>query len=51
MRNVLAIVATLALSTAAYGQDDPQVINPRALFPEGPVMSAGKLLYAEYAGT
>lgn len=49
MRNVFAIVATLALSTAAYGQD-PQVINPRALFPEGPVMSAGKLLYAEYAG-
>ena len=36
MRNVFAIVATLALSTAAYGQD-PQVINPRALFPEGPV--------------
>ena len=49
MRNVLAIVATLALSTTAYAQD-PQVINSRALFPEGPVMSAGKLLYAEYAG-
>jgi gluconolactonase len=49
MRNVLAIVATLALSTTAYAQD-PQVINARALFPEGPAMSNGKLLYAEYAG-
>jgi gluconolactonase len=49
MRNVLAIVATLALTTAAYAQD-PQIINPRALFPEGPVISAGKLLYVEYAG-
>ena len=49
MRKVLAIVATLALSTTAFAQD-PQVINSRALFPEGPVMSAGKLLYAEYAG-
>jgi sugar lactone lactonase YvrE len=38
-----------ALCTAAQAQD-AQVINPRALFPEGPVMSAGKLLYAEYAG-
>lgn len=50
MRNVLAIVGTIALSTAAYAQNDPQVINPRALFPEGPAMSDGKLLYAEYAG-
>jgi gluconolactonase len=49
MRNVLAFVATLALSTTAHAQD-PQVINARALFPEGPAMSNGKLLYAEYAG-
>jgi sugar lactone lactonase YvrE len=30
--------------------DDVTVINPRALFPEGPVMSKGRLLYVEYAG-
>jgi gluconolactonase len=50
MRSFLAILAMLAVSTAAHGQADPQVINPKALFPEGPVMSDGKLLYAEYAG-
>lgn len=49
MRHVLTAVAMIALSAAAQAQD-AQVINPRALFPEGPVMSAGKLLYAEYAG-
>lgn len=37
MRNVLAIVGTIALSTAAYAQNDPQVINPRALFPKVPL--------------
>ena len=42
MRNVLAIVGTIALSTAAYAQNDPQVINPR-LVSEGPAMSYGKL--------
>src|SRR5439155_5455672 len=50
MRNVLTIVAALAVSTAAAQAAEVQVINPRALFPEGPVMSSGKLLYAEYAG-
>lgn len=49
MRHVLTAVAMIALSAAAQAQD-AQIINPRALFPEGPVMSAGKLLYAEYAG-
>ena len=49
MTRALTLIATLALSTAAYAQD-VQVINPRALFPEGPVMSGGKLLYVEYAG-
>jgi gluconolactonase len=49
MRNVLAIVAACALATAAHAQD-LQVVNARALFPEGPAMSNGKLLYAEYAG-
>ena len=49
MRNALAIVATCALATVAHAQD-LQVVNARALFPEGPAMSNGKLLYAEYAG-
>jgi gluconolactonase len=49
MKTILALVTTLVLTTAAHGQE-PQIINPRALFPEGPVMSAGKLLYVEYAG-
>lgn len=49
MRSIIAILGTLVLSTAVFAQD-PQVINPRALFPEGPTMSAGKLLYVEYAG-
>ena len=29
---------------------ETSIINPKALFPEGPVMSGGKLLYVEYAG-
>jgi gluconolactonase len=49
MRNVSAIVAACALASAAHAQD-LQVINARALFPGGPAMSNGKLLYAEYAG-
>jgi len=49
MRHLLTAVAVLALSAGAQAQD-AEIINPRALFPEGPVMSAGKLLYAEYAG-
>ncbi len=49
MRHTLVAAVMVALSANAQAQE-AQVINPRALFPEGPVMSAGKLLYAEYAG-
>jgi gluconolactonase len=49
MGRFLAAAALMALTTAAWA-DGPQVINPRALFPEGPVVAHGKLLYAEYAG-
>ena len=35
MRNSLAIVTAIALSSPAYAQS-PQVINPRALFPRAP---------------
>jgi sugar lactone lactonase YvrE len=49
MRSISTIIAAFAVSTAGYAADI-QVINPKALFPEGPVMSGGKLLYAEYAG-
>lgn len=49
MKRTLAALAFIGVTTAAFA-DDPQVVNPRALFPEGPVMSGGKLLYAEYAG-
>lgn len=46
----LLLPALLAFSATAALADDVTVINPRALFPEGPVMSGGKLLYVEYAG-
>lgn len=46
----LVLPALLALAGTAALADDVTVINPRALFPEGPVMSKGKLLYVEYAG-
>src|SRR5262245_28639071 len=46
----LILPALLALTATAAMADDVSVINPRALFPEGPVMSNGKLLYVEYAG-
>lgn len=49
MRTALAAISVVALTSVAWGAD-PQVINPRALFPEGPVMSGGKLVYAEYSG-
>ncbi len=49
MKHILTIAAVLALSSVAQAEDT-QVINPKALFPEGPVMAAGKLLYVEYAG-
>lgn len=40
----------LVLATPLAHAADQTVINDRALFPEGPVMSNGKLLYVEYAG-
>lgn len=42
-----ALLAACSLPAIA---DDAQVINAKALFPEGPVMAGDKLLYAEYAG-
>jgi len=44
--STLFITATVPLAGAA----EIAVINDKALFPEGPVMSQGKLLYVEYAG-
>ena len=41
--------ALIALAGAAQAEDIT-VINPRALFPEGPVMVGDTLYYAEYAG-
>jgi gluconolactonase len=49
MKIAWTALAVFGLSAAAQAQD-AQVISARALFPEGPVMSAGRLLYAEYAG-
>jgi gluconolactonase len=40
-------IALAVLATPALAQE---VINPQALFPEGPVMQGGSLYYAEYAG-
>jgi gluconolactonase len=40
----------LALCLAGVPRAGETVVNSRALFPEGPVMSAGKLFYVEYAG-
>jgi sugar lactone lactonase YvrE len=48
MKALLAGVAALAMAGAAGAAET--VINGHALFPEGPVMSGGKLLYVEYAG-
>jgi sugar lactone lactonase YvrE len=49
MKHTAALLLLAASATAAFA-DGPQVINSKALFPEGPVMAGGKLLYAEYAG-
>ena len=49
MKIACTAVAIVGLTAGAQAEDI-QVINTRALFPEGPVMAAGKLLYAEYAG-
>ena len=52
MRLTGVVFSTLlvALSITTAKAAEIEVINPRALFPEGPVMSGGKLLYVEYAG-
>ena len=42
------IVAVMLCAAPALAQET--VVNPAALFPEGPVMQDGKLYYAEYAG-
>lgn len=44
-----AVLCAASFSTAALAAD-PQVINGKALFPEGPVMQDGLLLYAQYSG-
>lgn len=49
MQRLLLAGVFIALAGVAHAQD-VSVINPRALFPEGPVLSDGKLYYAEYAG-
>jgi gluconolactonase len=49
MKWLLTAAALIALSAPALATE-VQVINPRALFPEGPVMAEGKLLYTQYAG-
>lgn len=43
-----AMMTFIAVPSA--GAADTTVINSKALFPEGPVMSGGKLFYVEYAG-
>lgn len=52
MRKTGVVLATLLLTLFAPMaiSAEIEVINPKALFPEGPVMSGGKLLYVEYAG-
>jgi sugar lactone lactonase YvrE len=40
----------LALFAPLASASETAVINEKALFPEGPLMSGGKLLYVEYAG-
>src|SRR5689334_15485244 len=52
MRREVALSVFLAFISPGFAADSTtvQVINPRALFPEGPVLSNGKLLYVEYAG-
>lgn len=49
MKRAFAVLAFVWLTTSTHAAG-PEVINPRALFPEGPVVWQGKLLYAEYAG-
>jgi len=45
------ILAAFALTIPMMAQaDDVTVVDAKALFPEGPVMLAGKLYYAQYSG-
>ncbi|MCF1709918.1 SMP-30/gluconolactonase/LRE family protein [Tabrizicola sp. J26] len=44
------ICVLLTCSIPIQALADPAVVDPNALFPEGPVVVADKLLYAEYAG-
>jgi sugar lactone lactonase YvrE len=52
MRIAMTLIAAVMTFTTLHsaGAAETTVINSKALFPEGPVMSGGKLLYVEYAG-
>lgn len=49
MRIAPAVLLLFALTHAARAED-VSVIDPNALFPEGPVVLGGKLFYAQYSG-
>lgn len=49
MLRLLFAGVLVALAGSAQAED-VKVINPRALFPEGPTLTDGKLYYTEYAG-
>lgn len=49
MLKALSVLVLTCLAGAALA-DDVTVINPKALFPEGPVVIDGKLFYAQYSG-
>ncbi|HTN95387.1 MAG TPA: SMP-30/gluconolactonase/LRE family protein, partial [Nordella sp.] len=49
MLRLLFAGAFISLAVIAHAQE-VSVINPRALFPEGPTLTDGKLYYTEYAG-
>ncbi|WP_374332915.1 hypothetical protein, partial [Aestuariivirga sp.] len=52
MRLSCVLLSTVFIASAIplSGAAEIAAINNKALFPEGPVMSQGKLLYVEYAG-
>lgn len=50
MKFVAAISLLVALSSAALAAE-PQVIDPNAQFPEGPIYLDGKLTYAQYGAS
>lgn len=43
-----ALAAGLAAAATAAAAQDPSVINPKAAFPEGPLVQDGLLYYAQY---